>query len=109
MAKKTRPGNVFSINPPRHATPRHATPRHATPRHATQKGNDEPQICDDSRACVFFAALKAGAKDNGPPSICAIYHPNYSGAFVIDPDGHNIKIVCHRPAAWQFMQAGAAS
>ena len=24
-------------------------------------------------------------------------HPNYHGAFVHDPDGHNIKAACHEP------------
>ena len=43
------------------------------------------------------AALAAGARDNGGPGIRAQYHPNYYGAFVIDPDGHNIEAVCHRP------------
>lgn len=41
------------------------------------------------------AALQAGAKDNGAPGIREIYHPNYYGAFVIGPDGHNIEAVCH--------------
>ena len=44
------------------------------------------------------AALAAGAKDNGPPGLRAHYHPNYYGAFVLDPDGHNIEAVCHKPA-----------
>jgi len=44
------------------------------------------------------AALKAGAKDNGAPGIRAHYHPNYYGAFVIDPEGHNIEAVCHAAA-----------
>jgi len=26
------------------------------------------------------------------------YHPNYYGAFVLDPDGHNIEAVCHNAA-----------
>jgi catechol 2,3-dioxygenase-like lactoylglutathione lyase family enzyme len=26
------------------------------------------------------------------------FHPNYYGAFVLDPDGHNIEAVCHDPA-----------
>jgi len=26
------------------------------------------------------------------------YHPHYYGAFVLDPDGHNIEAVCHEPA-----------
>ena len=46
----------------------------------------------------YTAALAAGAKDNGPPGIRAHYHPNYYGAFVLDPDGHNIEAVCHAPA-----------
>ncbi len=45
----------------------------------------------------YKAALAAGAKDNGPPGIRAHYHPNYYGAFVLDPDGHNIEAVCHAP------------
>lgn len=45
------------------------------------------------------AALQAGARDNGAPGIRAQYHPNYYGAFVIGPDGHNIEAVCHRPDA----------
>lgn len=43
------------------------------------------------------AALKAGAQDNGQPGIREIYHPHYFGAFVLDPDGHNIEVVCHLP------------
>lgn len=43
----------------------------------------------------YEAAIAAGAKDNGKPGIREIYHPNYYGAFVIDPDGHNIEAVCH--------------
>lgn len=45
----------------------------------------------------YEAALQAGAKDNGPPGIREIYHPDYYGAFVLDPDGHNIEAVCHKP------------
>ena len=43
------------------------------------------------------AALAAGGMDNGRPGIRAHYHPNYYGAFVLDPDGHNVEAVCHRP------------
>lgn len=42
------------------------------------------------------AALAAGARDNGAPGVRANYHPHYYGAFVIDPDGHNIEAVCHQ-------------
>ena len=45
----------------------------------------------------YAAALAAGGTDNGPPGIRAMYHPNYYGAFVLDPDGHNIEACCHHP------------
>ncbi|WP_334156639.1 VOC family protein [Oryzomicrobium sp.] len=43
------------------------------------------------------AALAAGGRDNGAPGLRLHYHPNYYGAFVLDPDGHNIEAVCHEP------------
>ncbi len=52
----------------------------------------------DNRAQVdafYKAALTAGGSDNGAPGVREIYHPNYYGAFVLDPDGHNIEAVCH--------------
>lgn len=45
----------------------------------------------------YAAAMKAGARDNGAPGVREHYHPNYYGAFVIGPDGHNIEAVCHLP------------
>ena len=53
-----------------------------------------------SQVDAFYrAALAAGAKDNGPPGIRLRYNANYYAAFVIDPDGHNIEAVCHKPEA----------
>ena len=46
----------------------------------------------------YKAAMAAGGRDNGPPGIRPHYHANYYGAFVLDPDGHNIEAVCHAPA-----------
>ena len=46
----------------------------------------------------YKAALAAGGKDNGAPGPRPHYHKNYYGAFVLDPDGHNIEAVCHSPA-----------
>ena len=40
----------------------------------------------------------AGGRDNGPPGVRAHYHPNYYGAFVLDPDGHNVEAVFHGKA-----------
>ena len=45
----------------------------------------------------YAAALAAGGRDNGPPGLREIYHPNYYGAFVLDPDGNNVEAVCHTP------------
>jgi catechol 2,3-dioxygenase-like lactoylglutathione lyase family enzyme len=45
----------------------------------------------------YQAALAAGGRDNGAPGFRPHYHPNYYGAFVLDPDGHNIEAVCHLP------------
>jgi catechol 2,3-dioxygenase-like lactoylglutathione lyase family enzyme len=41
------------------------------------------------------AALSAGGRDFGGPGVRPEYHPNYYGAFVLDPDGHNIEAVIH--------------
>lgn len=43
------------------------------------------------------AALAAGGVDNGAPGLRPHYHPHYYGAFVFDPDGHNVEAVCHTP------------
>lgn len=53
-----------------------------------------------SRAAVdafHAAALAAGAEDHGAPGLRPHYHPNYYGAFVLDPDGYNVEAVTHGP------------
>jgi catechol 2,3-dioxygenase-like lactoylglutathione lyase family enzyme len=39
------------------------------------------------------AALAAGGTDNGAPGLRPEYSERYYGAFVLDPDGHNIEAV----------------
>jgi len=52
-----------------------------------------------ARVDAFYeAAMAAGGRDNGAPGLRPHYHRNYYGAFVLDPDGHNIEAVCHEPA-----------
>jgi catechol 2,3-dioxygenase-like lactoylglutathione lyase family enzyme len=54
----------------------------------------------DNRAAVdafYRAAMSAGGRDNGPPGLRPHYHKDYYGAFVLDPDGHNIEACCHTP------------
>lgn len=55
----------------------------------------------ESRAEVdafYAAAMAAGGTDNGKPGVREMYHPHYYGAFVLDPEGHNVEAVCHRAA-----------
>jgi len=54
---------------------------------------------DRATVDAFHAAgLASGGRDNGGPGLRPQYHANYYGAFVFDPDGHNIEAVCHAPA-----------
>jgi catechol 2,3-dioxygenase-like lactoylglutathione lyase family enzyme len=47
---------------------------------------------------AFYAAgLAAGGTDNGPPGLRLDYHPTYYAAYVRDPEGNNIEVVCHAP------------
>jgi catechol 2,3-dioxygenase-like lactoylglutathione lyase family enzyme len=62
------------------------------PLHVAFRARDRAQV-----DAFYRAAMAAGGRDNGAPSIRAHYHPNYYGAFVLDPDGHNIEAVCHDP------------
>ncbi|MBV8792166.1 MAG: VOC family protein [Pseudolabrys sp.] len=58
--------------------------------HIAIVANDRPTV-----DAFYRAAMAAGGKDNGPPGLRPHYHANYYGAFVLDPDGHNIEAVCH--------------
>ncbi len=44
-----------------------------------------------------LAALAAGGTDNGPPGIRHRYHAHYYAAYVLDPDGINVEVVCQKP------------
>jgi catechol 2,3-dioxygenase-like lactoylglutathione lyase family enzyme len=63
-----------------------------TPVHIALEARDRAEV-----DAFHAAALAAGGKDFGAPGIRDAYHPNYYGAFVLDPDGHNIEAVYHRP------------
>ena len=56
-------------------------------------------VAENRRQVEAFhrAALAARGKDNGAPGLRPQYHANYYAAFVLDPDGHNIELVCHEP------------
>jgi catechol 2,3-dioxygenase-like lactoylglutathione lyase family enzyme len=56
------------------------------------------------------AAVAAGGIDNGAPGVRADYHPNYYAAYVYDPEGNNIEVVCHDdPAAPKLTPVRAAA
>jgi catechol 2,3-dioxygenase-like lactoylglutathione lyase family enzyme len=56
------------------------------------------RVATRSTVDAFYqAAIAAGGVDNGAPGLRPQYHANYYGAFVLDPDGHNIEAVCHDP------------
>jgi len=46
-------------------------------------------------------ALQAGGVDNGVPDVYEQYHPDYYAAYVLDPDGNNLEVVCHLPGDLQ--------
>jgi catechol 2,3-dioxygenase-like lactoylglutathione lyase family enzyme len=57
------------------------------------------EAADRAAVEAFHAeALAAGGRDNGAPGPRPHYDADYFGAFVLDPDGHNIEAVCRRPA-----------
>jgi len=65
------------------------------------KSHSHVAFAAKDRAAVqafYEVAIKAGGKDNGLPGLRPHYHKDYFGAFVLDPDGHNIEAVCHKPA-----------
>jgi catechol 2,3-dioxygenase-like lactoylglutathione lyase family enzyme len=50
---------------------------------------------DNATVDAFHHALvEQGYRDNGGPGE-RDYHPGYYGAFVLDPDGNNVEVVCH--------------
>ena len=67
-------------------------------RRAAAHGARAPRVPgqDDATVRAFHAAaLAAGYEDHGGPGERAVYHPGYYGAFVLDPDGHNVEVVNH--------------
>jgi catechol 2,3-dioxygenase-like lactoylglutathione lyase family enzyme len=50
---------------------------------------------EDEVRAFYEAALAAGGRDNGAPGPRLEYSKGYFGAFVLDPDGHNVEAVFH--------------
>lgn len=67
---------------------------------AAEKAHTHVALRANGRAQVrafHAAALAAGGTDHGGPGVRPQYHEHYYGAFVLDPDGHNLEAVCHEP------------
>lgn len=88
-ASEGPPRPVFWLGAKGHGTEAVVTPR-----------GQHVAFAAPSRAAVdafHREALAAGGTDDGPPGLRPQYHPSYYAAFVLDPDGHRIEAVCHRP------------
>src|SRR3954468_10176040 len=64
--------------------PEHLAP--ITPVHVALQARSRDEV-----NAFHVAALAAGGTDFGAPGLRPMYHPNYYGAFVLDPDGHNLE------------------
>jgi catechol 2,3-dioxygenase-like lactoylglutathione lyase family enzyme len=64
----------------------------ATGSHICYRARDRTAVHE-----FYEAALSHGGADDGAPGLRPIYHSDYYGAFVLDPDGHRIEAVCHTP------------
>jgi catechol 2,3-dioxygenase-like lactoylglutathione lyase family enzyme len=65
----------------------------AGPVHVAFTASDRAQV-----DAFHQTALAAGGRDNGGPGLRPHYHPDYYGAFALDPDGNNVEAVCRKPA-----------
>jgi len=61
-----------------------------TPTHVAFSARSKEEV-----DAFYAAALDAGGRDFGAPGLRMHYHPKYYGAFVLDPDGHDIEAVFH--------------
>lgn len=52
----------------------------------------------DAVRTAYRAALENSGSDDGAPGL-RDYHDNYYGAYVRDPDGNKLCVVCHDPDA----------
>ena len=44
---------------------------------------------------AFAVALESGGSAEGAPGLRPEYHPHYYGAYLRDPDGNKLCVVCH--------------
>ncbi len=83
-----KPEFWISGSPTAYQKPEHV--RVITPVHVSFAAKSRAEV-----DAFHAAALAAGGRDNGAPGPRPQYHPGYYGAFVLDPDGHNVEAVHH--------------
>ena len=64
----------------------------ASPRHVAFAAKNRETV-----TAFHDAGLSAGGEDLGAPGPRPIYHENYFGGLLTDPDGNNVEAVCHAP------------
>jgi|SRR6185503_6448637 len=88
MGRNMKPAFWFGEGVAKYQTPENT--KVITPVHLSFLARSRAEVDE-----FYAAAIAAGGKDNGKPGLRKEYHPNYYGAFVLDPDGHNIEAVIH--------------
>ena len=48
---------------------------------------------------AYELSMKSGGISEGEPGLRTRYHTNYYGAYLRDPDGNKLCVVCHEPEA----------
>lgn len=72
----------------------------ARDRNASGHGHYALRVRDPHEVDAFFrAAIAAGGSSNGKPGLRPDYGPNYYAAFVKDPEGNNLEVVCYGRAS----------
>lgn len=68
-------------------------------RKASGGGHYAFRVAKTAEVDAFYdAAMAAGATDHGGPGPRPDYGPHYYAAFVKDPEGNNIEVVCYAAA-----------
>jgi catechol 2,3-dioxygenase-like lactoylglutathione lyase family enzyme len=88
FGRAEKPDFWIGTGPASFQTPEHL--RVITPTHIAFSARDRGEV-----DAFHKAGLAAGGKDFGAPGVRMHYHPNYYGAFLLDPDGHDIEAVFH--------------
>jgi catechol 2,3-dioxygenase-like lactoylglutathione lyase family enzyme len=83
------------------ADPDHPERSYISIRPVPQLTRDRRHWCFKARSraevdAFHAAALAHGGRDDGRPGLRPDYHPTYYAAFVLDPDGNRLEVVCHR-------------